>query len=425
MTEDNRRALLVEDSRFLGQLFQREIEKRLNVEVIWVETYRAAEKLLNRNGPSFFISLLDINLPDAPRGEIVDLVLANDIPAIVFTGEFSNEVRNRIWSKRVVDYVLKEGMHNVNYIVSLIERIDRNRRIKVLVVDDSKVSRTYVSELLKVHKYQILEASDGREALNVMMAHPDIRMVITDHYMPNMDGFQLVRSLRKDYNSKELAVIGISARGNNMMSAQFLKNGANDFLTKPFLSEEFYCRIAQNIEIIEYVEKIREMSNKDFLTSLYNRRYFFEIGRRLFGVAERQNMGIIIAMADIDHFKNVNDVYGHDAGDAVLVRISRLIENSFRKTDIVSRHGGEEFCILATHMAPAAAFDHFERLRRKVEETVVSAGANEISVTVSIGVCTRTETSLDDMVTQADMLLYKAKNTGRNKICTDRPEPSA
>ena len=254
--------LLVEDSKFFGKLVRSKIRDQLGFDVVWVESYKTAQRLLVENPMRFFIALLDLNLPDAPSGEIVDLILAHHIPAIVFTGNINEKIREKIWSKRIVDYVFKRNIEDINYIVQLIHRIHQNLSVSILVVDDSKTSRMFITGLLSVHQYQVLEAVDGVDALERIAANPQIKMVITDYNMPNMNGFQLTRAIRNQYGKDELAIIGISGRDDHVIAAQLIKNGANDFLSKPFAVEEFYCRVTQNVERIENIDRRKQVENE-------------------------------------------------------------------------------------------------------------------------------------------------------------------
>lgn len=412
--------LIVEDSKLFGSVLKKEIETELPLQVTWVTTYAETAQLINSQDQHFFISLLDLNLPDAPNGEVVDLVLGHDIPAIVFTADLTDQVRERIWAKNVVDYILKEGTQSIDYIISLIRRIRKNKDIKVLVVDDTKFYRKVVHDLLKIHQYTVLTAGDGSEALEVLEANPDILLVLADYNMPNMDGFELTKRIRSKYRRDEMSIIGLSDLANSFLSAQFIKYGASDFINKPFLNEEFYCRVSQAIEIIEHVNQIKDLSNKDFLTGLYNRRYFFESGGNLFANAQRKNLNLSIALLDIDFFKKINDTYGHDAGDAVLQHLSAILQKRFRKSDIVARLGGEEFCIMVTNANNNAPFTIFDNLRKTIAESEAVVDGNRIKFTVSVGVSTQLANSLEDMIKQADLLLYQAKEGGRNRVISDR-----
>ena len=276
--------------------------------------------------------------------------------------------------------------------------------------------RKYISNLLLIHKYQVFEAGSGKEALEIIEKNQDIKLVITDYNMPEMDGFQLTKKIRQKFNIEELAIIGASSQDDKNMTAKFLKFGANDFLSKPFLSEEFYCRVTMNVNNLEYIQINKELSIRDFLTELYNRRYFYEIGQKMFASLKRQEKPLCIAMLNIDHFKKINDSYGHDCGDKVLTAISQVLKNRFRASDIVSRFGGEEFCIFATDMNPDCVVRIFEELRQKIKETVITHDDKKINVTISIGICNRRTETLEEMVKEADRKLYKAKDGGRDRV---------
>ena len=213
-----------------------------------------------------------------------------------------------------------------------------------------------------------------------------------------------------------MAVIGVSAHDDGRLSARFLKNGANDFINKPFSTDEFYCRVTQNIEMIEYIREIREASHRDFLTRLGNRRYFFERCPEIYERAKSGNGSMAVGMIDVDHFKRFNDRYGHDAGDLVLKHVARILEDHCEADDIVARFGGEEFCVLSNSRPRRELADFFDNLRGAIAESHVHYEGEKLSVTVSIGIATRTLGTIDEMLNAADEQLYEAKNNGRNQI---------
>ncbi|MBF0275417.1 MAG: diguanylate cyclase [Nitrospinae bacterium] len=345
-----KKVIVVEDNKTLCMLLEKRITTSTNCEVVIAQSMAEAIKVLDQDS-DFFISILDLNLPDSENGEIIDEFVNRGIPAVVFTGTLDDKIRNMIWSKRVVDYVIKTDPDVMNYITSLINRIKRNKDIKVLVVDDTKLFRSLMKKLLEVRQYQVLEAENGERALKILKNNPDIKLIITDYVMPVMDGFELITKVRKEYPKEDLAIIGISAQGMNAMSARFLKSGADDFIIKQsFITEEFYSRVKNCIENLENIHRVKEAAIKDFLTGLYNRRYFFDAGKKFIASAIRENKNISCAMLDIDFFKKVNDNYGHDVGDIVLKAVAELLRTSFRETDIVARMGGEEFCVLSVNI---------------------------------------------------------------------------
>ena len=213
-----------------------------------------------------------------------------------------------------------------------------------------------------------------------------------------------------------MAIIGMSAHGNPLLSAQFLKRGANDFINKPYFEEELVWRVNQNVEMLAHLERLRDAAIKDAMTGLFNRRYFFETGAKLFANALRKNLDICIAMIDIDHFKDVNDTYGHACGDLVIKEVTKTLQENFRESDLVARIGGEEFIVMTSNMQLEHCSEHFEQIRQKIEDAFIEAGPEMIQVTASIGVTTNLTETLDEMVREADGLLYQAKDSGRNCV---------
>jgi two-component system, sensor histidine kinase and response regulator len=255
------RILVIEDSPFFSSKLKAEIESVLKLEAIVANSKAEAVALLEADSTEWFVAVVDLNLPDSQDGEIVDVVAKFGVPSIVFTGEFRSEVRERLLAKEVIDYVVKGTRTSIQNVVAMIDRIGRNRSIKVMIVDDSSAGRSHLRRLLKKHKYNVVEASDGVQALEVLEANPDIKLIITDYHMPNMDGFELTGNIRALHPGKrDLAIIGMSAAGDKILSAKFLKSGANDFIMKPFLNEELFCRASQNIERIEHIQEMEAAS---------------------------------------------------------------------------------------------------------------------------------------------------------------------
>ena len=416
----NKRILVVEDSITHAYMLKRKITQHLPVTVTVAGTFAEAKKIVENDTGDIFLAVLDLNLPDASGDKVVDYILSKKITTIVLTGIFSEELRERMISRNVVDYIVKESVNDIDYIVNLINRIQLNQTIKLLVVDDSATARETIKQHLISHKFQVLIASNGEEAIKVMEKNPDVKLVITDFDMPKMDGFELVSEIRKSNSKEDVVIIGLSGHGSSAMSAKFLKKGANDFLYKPFSKEELFWRINQNIELMELFRKLKESSNRDYLTKLYNRRYFFETGAKTHENALRGNLKLSIAMIDLDHFKNINDTLGHDAGDEALKCAARLLEENLRKADMVARFGGEEFCAMAVGLDASDSAQLFERVRQAMEEKEIDYEGKTFHVTASIGVTTQLEQSLESMISTADAMLYKAKKGGRNRVVIDK-----
>ena len=211
MVDEKQCILIVEDSRTYAELLHRQINRQLDFEVLRAADLATARQLIEAHKERIFVAILDLNLPDAPDGEVVDLVLENGISAIVLTATFDNAVREKVVSKSIIDYVVKENVHDLDYVVKLIRRAVRNQQTKILIVDDSGTYRYVLKNQLLPYKFQILEAENGRAALEVLQQNEDIQLVITDNQMPVMDGFELITEIRKSHPREQLSVIGLSA----------------------------------------------------------------------------------------------------------------------------------------------------------------------------------------------------------------------
>ncbi len=413
------RVLLIENSKTVTSLMINELAKIADFPVDWADSMHKALELIEEYGADkYSLCISCLNLPDAPDGEIIETITEYQIPTIVFTAKFAENIRNKFLSMPgVVDYVVKESQATLQYLCHMVYRLIKNKEIKVLVVDDSRAMRMHMSELLRQYQFKVLEAEDGASALNVIDQNCDIKLVITDYNMTPVDGFELTKKIRETYEKDEMAVIGLSGSDNTTLSARFIKIGANDFISKPFQPEEFFCRISQTIDLIEKTKALTDAATKDFLTGLYNRRYFFEKGISKISRARREKKNIALAMLDIDHFKSVNDTFGHDIGDEVLKVVSKLLVENAREADLVARMGGKEFCILLDDIEQTEMKELFEDMREAIEKREFASLQERKYVTSSFGVVMSSGgESLDFLVKRADELLYDAKQTGRNKV---------
>lgn len=411
-----KKILVIEDSHTVLKVLRRIINLESEFTGLYATNYAEAEKIVEENGSQIFAALADMNLPDAPNGEVVDFVLSKGIPTIVLTGSADTEKRADLFRKGIVDYVNKEGVFSYRYAVRLVDRIWRNQSVKVLVVDDSDTSRRHVASLLKLYRFNVLTANDGAQGIDVILANPDIKMLITDYNMPGMNGVELIRMLRNKHEKTDLVIIGLSGEG--QLSAKFIKNGASDFLSKPFNREEFQCRVMHNIEAFEHVEQIRNIANRDYLTGAYNRRYFFVNAGQIYKSAKAEEQNLAVAVLDIDFFKLVNDNYGHDVGDGVLKYFTKILSQAFGKF-LVARAGGEEFFVLMPGLSNVQACALVDVVRKGMAAEAVEVGNESLPITFSAGVSNKYCGSLDEQIKTADTLLYEAKEAGRNCVMGD------
>ncbi len=407
------RLLVIEDSKPIATVIK-QIGQSLNYEVVLATTLAQVEDILSVDA-DFFAATVDYALPDALDGEAIACVLSHGIPSVVMTGKMDDATRQKILAQPVIDYIPKENSQAFLYLKRVLSWQQTNSQNAILVVDDSSSARNHIVELLKRRNFTVYTANNGVQALEKLKQHKNVKMVITDLEMPEMDGIELTNEIRKKYSRELLAVIGISGASNGIHSARFIKNGADDFLRKPFCPEEFYCRITQNIESLNNIAQIQYAANTDYLTELANRRSFFNNAEQRIAEYTKRNIHYCLAVLDIDYFKKVNDNYGHDAGDQVLKVLALYMRKHFG-AGLTARLGGEEFSVLLHGLDTDQLYNKIEDFRRDISVSTMTSGDSQISITISIGVVFDSREVLSKQMNEADNALYLAKDNGRNQV---------
>jgi diguanylate cyclase (GGDEF)-like protein len=296
---------------------------------------------------------------------------------------------------------------------------------KILVIDDSDAIRSRIKEILINAQLveALLEASSGLDGFKLMLEN-QVDLVICDVVMPVFDGFKFLisKSTRPDFN--EIPVIMLTSQEDVNMKIKGLEQGASDYVTKPFDEGELVARVKVQLKIKhlqdalkEKNDMLRELSGTDELTRINNRRRFMEVFRSEFNRAVRYKHSLAFVIFDIDYFKQINDQFGHIAGDLVLVEVARLMSSAMRKCDILGRYGGEEFTLLLPETALKGAVPYAQRLRKGVSGLTFSN--IPVVITMSGGVASYPENdvqTVDELLQKADTALYRAKSNGRNRI---------
>jgi len=416
--QDKRRVLVVEDSKTFSIALRQMIEAETGLKVTSCTCLKDLSRAILQDQEGYAIAVVDLNLPDAPDGEALDWTVSHGIPTIVFTGTFDLATRARIMEREVFDYVLKDSEFALGNLVSSVKRALTNRETRILVVDDMTTTRRLLGQMLTSQQYTVVEVGSGAEALAMLEQDQAIRLVVADYNMPDMDGFELARRIRRRYPAEQVRVIGISSSTDRTTSAAFLKAGAHDFIARPFVLEELQCRIASNAETLLRMRQLHDLAWHDYLTGLFNRRYFFEKGPRLIAEAQRAGQPTCVAILDIDHFKLLNDEHGHNAGDdALRIFASHLSDSLEGRPHLLARLGGEEFALLLPGVREPEAAATTEELRAGVADRQIFVGDLVLSLTVSIGLTEVAATdSLDLAMRKADRALYTAKQAGRNRV---------
>lgn len=416
-----KKILLIEDSIAMLTYELEALQMRFNFPVVTAKSLAEAKQAIDAYQGDFFVALADLVLPDAQQGEVIDLLINERIPTIVFTGQYNEELREFIMSKPIVDYILKNNLNNFQYALRLIAGLYENQFIRAMVVDDSEFARTKLEFSLKRLQLDVVHAENADQAMELLNANEDIRLVLVDYHMGGKNGIDLTANIRQKYGIESMTIIGYSGDDKQSLPVEFLKKGANDYIPYKYSEEEFTLRILSNMELMAHLRLAREMAIKDFLTGLYNRHYLFESAKQIFPQIARKTLSLGVAMLDIDFFKKINDEYGHDVGDRVLKHIASILGDNLRKSDLLTRFGGEEFCILVLQVDDSKMVQIMELLRQKVEQSVLHVEQENrcfsISATLSCGFTTKPFPSIDEAIKEADRYLYEAKNGGRNRVC--------
>lgn len=298
--------------------------------------------------------------------------------------------------------------------------------MKILIADDSIVSRHVLEATVRKWGYEVVVACDGQEALDVLQQENAPALAILDWMMPGMTGPEVCRRLRQRAHEPYTYILLLTSKSQKEDLIEGMEAGADDYITKPFDQHELQVRLRAGTRLVELQaellsarEALREQATKDSLTHLWNRSSILDILGRELARAAREGSAVGVVMVDLDHFKSINDNYGHFAGDAVLCEAARHMQNGIRQYDSIGRYGGEEFLILLTGCDEKTSFSQAERLRKQLSQVQMSLNETRVLVTASFGVTTALPgrpSTPEELIRKADEALYLAKKLGRNRV---------
>lgn len=291
--------------------------------------------------------------------------------------------------------------------------------MKVLVAEDDVTSRFMLKSLLEKWGYDVITASNGEEAWHILREENAPKLAVVDWMMSGLEGPDICKKPRvleeEKKHSTYTYVIMLTVRDEKENILAGLEAGADDYITKPFDAQELRLRVGVGKRIVDLQEALRFYADHDPLTGLLNRRAIFERLDHEMARSRRENRALSVAILDVDHFKQVNDTYGHLAGDDVLREMALRIQDQLRKYDVVGRYGGEEFLIVLPGVALGEALKIAERVRKNIVKTTF--GEKEILLSASLGVAEYDKISgVDEIIFASDTALYKAKKRGRNQV---------
>ena len=298
------------------------------------------------------------------------------------------------------------------------------RILKILVADDSAIYRKLVEHTLADDNHNVVFAKNGREALELYAKHQPA-IVITDWTMPDISGVELCGKIRKDFPQNFAHIILLTSNTDKEQVVEGLAAGADDYLTKPFHQGELRARVNVGLRVVELHRQVQaknrqleEMALTDPLTGLSNRRAIDIWVTRQLSAAARHDFPIWVAICDLDHFKKVNDTYGHDAGDIVLKAFAQVLKTNTRQSNICGRQGGEEFLEIITHVERENSIIAFERIRKQLEQQKFTVNNQSFSVTTSIGIAGFRGTSATNLRRSPGQ-----RRRGSLQSQTQRPQP--
>ncbi|MCP4131937.1 MAG: response regulator [bacterium] len=437
--------LVVDDSPTVRAAIRKELRNE-GYEVVEAENGTTALELAKKIHPELIT--LDLEMPKMNGFETCkqfhDQGMA-DVPLIFITNQDNLEDRAKGFEYGAMDYIGKpfakgEIRNAVNQILKPEKKL---KGLTALIVDDDNITRLVLKKTLEREGLTVIEANDGTLAYEVMKKQMDeIDIIISDLMMPQMNGDQLCKKIRRELNQHDIPVIFLTAKSDRSELLFLFKAGGTDYIIKPFVKEELLARITVHLEknklnkslrkttdLLNFAnEEIRQLSITDVLTSCFNSHYLLEQLEKEINRAARYNRFFSMLLCDIDHFKSINDTYGHQAGDIILESFAHCLRGELReKLDWIARHGGEGFMIILpeTDMKGLKAFA--ERLRAVVTERKIQINNKDIYITAGFG-----GTSIDSktpeknltvtkLINFADELLHQSKKKGRNSITISKP----
>lgn len=306
--------------------------------------------------------------------------------------------------------------------------------MKILIADDDALSRRLLKGTLQRAGYEVTAVTNGREAVEKLSEPDGPRLALLDWMMPELDGLGVCSRVRKGCDQNYVYMILLTARESKEDVVAGLESGADDYLVKPFNADELKARLRTGERIlhledrlVEAREEMRFKATHDHLTSLWNRGVITDLLSRELDRSRRENVCTAVLLADLDHFKTINDTHGHLVGDQVMREVARRLLLSVRSYDFVGRYGGEEFLVVLNNCRPESALGRAEEIRKIISTRPVQTDAGALGITLSLGLLLSPDwghRSADELLREVDAALYAAKTAGRNCVRTAKPAKS-
>lgn len=408
------RILLLEDSESHGYVLTTNLSE-FGFSVDWVKTYQEAQHYLTLQTP--MLGIIDLNLPDASRQQVFEFIALlhqRRSKAIIMTSENSFEVRIQAVRHLAAAFFTKPP--KINELVAKIRTlldIENERPYRVLMVDDQEPVLHYYQTLLQQDGFEFRGVTEPTELLHALEGYsPDL--FILDYHLPDYNGAELARLLRQIPDYEAVPILFMTAEQNPLIKDDLVELGSDDVISKDVSAESLLSQLNARVK---RGRDLRQLMKQDSLTRLHNHGYIQELAQQLFAIAKRKQQPCSVIMLDIDHFKSVNDRFGHAVGDRVIVSLSQLLLQRLRKSDAIGRYGGEEFLVLLPDTSPTDALAVMQQILLQFSQIAFSEAKDMFSVTFSAGVaCSSQFDSAQAALDAADKTLYLAKAAGRNRV---------
>jgi len=404
--------LVVEDSPLILKIMKRVFSYHAaTIDVTFCTSMEEATLLIELANNYFDAALVDLCLPDAPNGEIVQYLLDKQMVCVVLTSKEDDSLRNTLLNQGVLDYIQKSNRKALNYAIKLIQNLKSNTDKRILVIEDSTLAAKHIYNALEPHGYQLYFVETGKEALQLMVAATQkFDIALVDYHLPDMTGLKLIEQLDTHALDSPPMILGMSSDASGSLSSAFIKYGGDDFLRKPFTQEELAARLMKMLERQTLTASLKLAAFQDPLTKINNRHATYDFVTK----QKDKPKQIYICLVDLDHFKSINDTYGHATGDNVLMAFANALTLSF-KGHFFARFGGEEFIIIADCELNSLlkAFTQLYQQCQMLAEPLKLEKPLSFSGGITHSLLSAFQQSCHD----ADIFLYQAKHGGRKRLC--------
>lgn len=416
-----KRILICDDSSTIRAIIKKELQEYFDLEIFEDGIYAYNFLLKDQK---FDFAVIDGEMPQMNGFELLRKIKEElnliFLPVVILTANEGDYYEKKAFNLGAFDFLKKPFKQRelLKYLLDYFN--EETTEGSVLVVEDSMLQNETICQQLRLKNIQPFSAKNAVEAMRLLLSGYDVDVILMDIFLPKYTGYDLIGILKSDERFSTFPIVGLTAYREKDMLSEILDLGADDFIYKPYNINEFFARIRAHIRISKLIKRLKEASEKDYLTGIYNRRTFFHFLENLSVLSIRENKPLSFVILDIDYFKKTNDNYGHDAGDFVLKKLAEIVFKMTRRSDVFGRYGGEEFCLALPNTDIYGACLLANKIRSTIAQTIMTFKNEKIisfNVTISAGVSEFSKgMSIDELIKIADNNLYLAKKNGRNCV---------